>query len=179
VDGHASAQEKGLEAALIYLENSSLGPRLVGDMMSGVIAKCLTSTRARVKELGVSIVMMCVEIEKQEMVQDELTKGMDLKNPKVVAACITVFTQAIKYDLFFCIFLLIIPISKMSSHALLILESSVLRFSKQSSLPRNSLPSWRIETRVFEMRARRWRLHYGIGLDQRLEKTLVPSNQLW
>lgn len=96
VDPHAAAQEKGLEAALIFLENCSQGPRLVGDIMSGVVAKCLTATRARVKELGVTMVMMCVEVEKYEIVQDELTKGMDHKNPKIVAACISVLTQAIR-----------------------------------------------------------------------------------
>lgn len=39
---------------------------------------------------------MYVEIEKQEIVQEELMKGMENKNPKVVAACIVAMNSALK-----------------------------------------------------------------------------------
>lgn len=39
---------------------------------------------------------MYVEIEKHEVVQEELMKGMDQKNPKVVAACISALNTALK-----------------------------------------------------------------------------------
>ncbi|GLV37157.1 mini spindles [Carabus blaptoides fortunei] len=38
---------------------------------------------------------MYVEIEKQEAVQEELLKGMDSKNPKIVAACVSAVTLAL------------------------------------------------------------------------------------
>lgn len=39
---------------------------------------------------------MYIEIEKQDVVQEELMKGMDQKNPKVVAACTAALTSALK-----------------------------------------------------------------------------------
>ncbi len=86
-----------MEAVLIFLENSSQGPRIVSEIMAGVIAKCLTSSKVRTKELTSEITLMCVEIEKYEAVQEELMKGMEAKNPKVVAACIALLTQCLRY----------------------------------------------------------------------------------
>lgn len=39
---------------------------------------------------------MYVEIEKHEMVEEELLKGMEQKNPKVVAACTSTLNTALK-----------------------------------------------------------------------------------
>lgn len=39
---------------------------------------------------------MYVEIEKHEVVSEELIKGMEQKNPKVVAACVAALHQALK-----------------------------------------------------------------------------------
>lgn len=43
------------------------------------------------------ITLMYVEIEKYEIVQEEILKGIAAsKNPKVVAACIATLTQALR-----------------------------------------------------------------------------------
>ncbi|KAK4871577.1 hypothetical protein RN001_015701 [Aquatica leii] len=60
-DSNAIGQEKGLEAALAYIENYAHA-----------------------------------EIEKYEAVQDELTKGIDQRNPKIVVVCINAITTAIR-----------------------------------------------------------------------------------
>lgn len=39
---------------------------------------------------------MYIEIEKQDVVLEELLKGTDSKNPKVTAACVHILTQALK-----------------------------------------------------------------------------------
>lgn len=39
---------------------------------------------------------MYVEIEKQEIVEEELLKGMEHKNPKIVAACTAALNTALK-----------------------------------------------------------------------------------
>lgn len=39
---------------------------------------------------------MYIEIEKHEIVEEELLKGMEQKNPKVVAACISALNTALK-----------------------------------------------------------------------------------
>ncbi|KRF82972.1 protein mini spindles isoform X3 [Drosophila virilis] len=96
VDSNALAQEKGLEAALIFVENSSLAGRTVGDVMSGIVQKCIAAPKAKTKELSVQVTLMYVEIEKHEAVLEELVKGMDHKNPKIVSACVATTTQAMR-----------------------------------------------------------------------------------
>lgn len=65
--------------------------------MSGVIAKCVAAQKAKTRELAVQITLMYIEIEKYEAVQEEVLKGMEHKNPKIVAACVSVTTQALRY----------------------------------------------------------------------------------
>jgi hypothetical protein len=40
---------------------------------------------------------MYIEIEKFEAVQEEILKGMEHKNPKIVSACVSAITQALRY----------------------------------------------------------------------------------
>ncbi|XP_020818600.1 protein mini spindles isoform X1 [Drosophila serrata] len=96
VDSNAMAQEKGLEAALIFVENSGLAGRTVGDVMAGIVQKCIAAPRTKTKELSVQVTLMYVEIEKQEAVVDELVKGMEAKNPKIVSACVAATTLALR-----------------------------------------------------------------------------------
>ncbi|XP_034663855.1 protein mini spindles isoform X2 [Drosophila subobscura] len=96
VDSNALAQEKGLEAALIFVENSGLAGRTVGDVMSGIVQKCIAAPKTKTKELSVLVTLMYVEIEKQETVVEELVKGMDHKNPKIVSACVAAVTLALR-----------------------------------------------------------------------------------
>ncbi|KRF99998.1 uncharacterized protein Dwil_GK13258, isoform D [Drosophila willistoni] len=95
VDSNALAQEKGLEAALIFVENSGLAGRTVGDVMTGIVQKCIAAPKTKTKELAVQVTLMYVEIEKHEAVVEELVKGMDHKNPKIVAACVAAATLAL------------------------------------------------------------------------------------
>ncbi|XP_017847656.1 protein mini spindles isoform X3 [Drosophila busckii] len=96
VDSNALAQEKGLEAALIFVENSGLAGRTVGDVMTGIVQKCIAAPKTKTKELSVQVTLMYVEIEKHEAVVEELVKGMDHKNPKIVSACVAATTQAMR-----------------------------------------------------------------------------------
>lgn len=42
------------------------------------------------------ICLMYIEIEKAEVVQDELIKGLDNKNPKIVVACLETLRKALR-----------------------------------------------------------------------------------
>uniref|UniRef100_A0A8B9HZE3 Cytoskeleton associated protein 5 n=1 Tax=Astyanax mexicanus TaxID=7994 RepID=A0A8B9HZE3_ASTMX len=66
-----------------------------GEVVSGVVSKVFNQPKARAKELGTDICLMYVEIEKAEIVQDELIKGLDNKNPKIVVACIETLRKAL------------------------------------------------------------------------------------
>lgn len=51
-------------ASLLYIQ-----------VVSGIVAKCLGSPKAKIKDLAGQIVLMYIEIEKHEQVLDELVKG--------------------------------------------------------------------------------------------------------
>lgn len=65
--------------------------------MSGIITKCIAAPKAKTRELAVQVILMYIEIEKFEAVQEEILKGMDHKNPKIVSACVSAVTQALRY----------------------------------------------------------------------------------
>ncbi|XP_067902567.1 cytoskeleton-associated protein 5 isoform X2 [Heterodontus francisci] len=94
-DSNAVAQLKGLEAALNYIENAHVAGRTAGEVSSGVVNKVFNQPKARAKELGMEICLMYIEIEKTEPVQEELLKGLDNKNPKIIVACIETIRNAL------------------------------------------------------------------------------------
>ncbi|XP_063985359.1 protein mini spindles isoform X2 [Diachasmimorpha longicaudata] len=96
VDSNAAAQEKGMEAALVYVENAACAGKAVGEVMSGIVNKCIAAPKAKTKDLAVQLSLMFMEIEKHETVQEELLKGTEAKNPKIVSACINTLTLSLR-----------------------------------------------------------------------------------
>ncbi|XP_069821985.1 cytoskeleton-associated protein 5 isoform X3 [Dendropsophus ebraccatus] len=94
-ESNAVAQLKGLEAALVYIENAHVAGKTTGEVVSGVVNKVFNQPKARAKELGSDICLMYIEIEKGETVQEELLKGLDNKNPKIVVACVETLRRAL------------------------------------------------------------------------------------
>lgn len=64
-------------------------------MVAGVVTKCMNA-RPKTKQRGLDICMMYLEIEKQEAVQEEILKGLDNKQPKIVAGCVNFLRNAIR-----------------------------------------------------------------------------------
>lgn len=94
-ESNAVAQLKGLEAALAFVENAHVAGKTTGEVVSGVVTKVFNQPKARAKELGSDICLTYMEIEKAEVVQDELLKGLDNKNPKIVVACLETLRRAL------------------------------------------------------------------------------------
>ncbi|XP_028634347.1 cytoskeleton-associated protein 5 isoform X1 [Grammomys surdaster] len=94
-DSNAVVQLKGLEAALVYVENAHVAGKTTGEVVSGVVSKVFNQPKAKAKELGIEICLMYIEIEKGESVQEELLKGLDNKNPKIIVACIETLRKAL------------------------------------------------------------------------------------
>lgn len=65
--------------------------------MTGLVTKCVAAPKAKTKDFAAQISLMYVEIEKHEIVIEELLKGTEQKNPKIVSGCINIMTQAIRY----------------------------------------------------------------------------------
>lgn len=96
VDSNAVAQEKGLEATLAFVENSASAGKTVGEVMAGIVTKCISAPKAKTKDLAAQISLMYIEIEKHEAVLEELLKGTEHKNPKIVSGCVVIITQALR-----------------------------------------------------------------------------------
>ena len=97
VDSNAAAQEKGLTAvnAFVELASPAVSSKVASEIISGVIAKCLISPKVKTKELAHDIILMFIEIEKHELVLEELLKGVDNKTPKIVVTCINLLKLAL------------------------------------------------------------------------------------
>ena len=70
--------------------------RTAGDCTSGIVQKCLAAPKRGTQEKANEVLLMYCEIEKYEVVQEELMKGFAQKNPKVVAACVRALTTALR-----------------------------------------------------------------------------------
>ncbi|CAD0203565.1 unnamed protein product [Chrysodeixis includens] len=86
----------GLEAALVFVENCGHAGKTTGEVMSGIVAKCIAAPKTKTKDLALQVTLMYIEIEKHETVEEELIKGMEQKNPKVVAACVSALHTSLK-----------------------------------------------------------------------------------
>ncbi|XP_023365857.1 cytoskeleton-associated protein 5 [Otolemur garnettii] len=129
-DSNAVVQLKGLEAALVYVENAHVAGKTTGEVVSGVVSKVFNQPKAKAKELGIEICLMYIEIEKGEAVQEELLKGLDNKNPKIVVACIETLRKALR-----CLF------SKVEANALKELEEEWVKLPTGATKPSRFLRS--------------------------------------
>ncbi|KAK7076528.1 hypothetical protein SK128_004798 [Halocaridina rubra] len=95
-DSNAVAQEKALEAVLAFVENAHIASRTAGDVTIGIVQKCLAAPKRGTQDKSLEVILMYCEIEKYEVLQEELMKGFTQKHPKVVAACVKAVTTALR-----------------------------------------------------------------------------------
>ncbi|KAK3102168.1 hypothetical protein FSP39_009299 [Pinctada imbricata] len=96
IDNNAVAQEKALDAVQAFVENAAVAGRVCQDVVNGVITKCLNASKQKTKDKGIEIVMVYIEIEKQDIVQECLLAGLDNKQPKIVVGCIQTMRLALR-----------------------------------------------------------------------------------
>jgi cytoskeleton-associated protein 5 len=68
--------------------------RTVNEVASGLISKCLNG-RSKMKERAFDILLMYIEIEKQVEIEEELVKGLENKQPKIVQACLELLRKGL------------------------------------------------------------------------------------
>ncbi|CAN7938636.1 unnamed protein product, partial [Ixodes hexagonus] len=95
-DSNAVAQEKGLAAVLAFVENAQCANRACGDVLAGLVSKCIAAPKQRTRELALEIVLMYVEVERHEAVVEELVKALENKNPKIVAGCVMALRECLR-----------------------------------------------------------------------------------
>ncbi|CAI8010225.1 Cytoskeleton-associated protein 5 [Geodia barretti] len=70
-------------------EKSSEYNKTCEAVVAGIVTKCLNA-RPKTKQGGIDVCLMYTEIEQQAVVQEEITKGLTNKQPKIVTACVFV-----------------------------------------------------------------------------------------
>ena len=75
----------GLECCLAFAENCKSSPKTAGEVIEGLVQKCVAAPKAKTKELATQICLMYCEVEAHEKVIEQLLGGFANKNPKVVS----------------------------------------------------------------------------------------------
>ncbi len=109
IDPNENAREKALDAVFAFVEEANLAGkwgsiffckslifvlRTANEVASGLIAKCF-NTRSKMKERAFEILLMYIEIEKQVEIEEELVKGLENKQPKIVQACLELLRKGL------------------------------------------------------------------------------------
>ncbi|CAF3916372.1 unnamed protein product [Rotaria sordida] len=94
IDPNENAREKALDAILVFVEEAQVAGKTVGEVAPGLISKCLNG-RAKMKERAFDILLMYIEIEKQADIEEELIKGFENKQPKIVQACLELLRRGL------------------------------------------------------------------------------------
>lgn len=95
-DCNAVAQEKGLAAVLVFVESAQCAGRACGDVLGGLVAKCIAAPRQGTRDLALEVVLMYVEVRRHKMVVEELVRALDNKNTKIVAGCVLVLRECLR-----------------------------------------------------------------------------------
>ncbi|CAF0991048.1 unnamed protein product [Adineta ricciae] len=94
IDSHDNAREKALDAVFAFVEEASIAGKTVNEVSAGLITKCLNG-RPKMKERAFDILLMYIEIEKQVEIEEELVKGLENKQPKIVQACLEILRRGL------------------------------------------------------------------------------------
>ncbi|VDK33159.1 unnamed protein product [Taenia asiatica] len=94
-DNNAFAQEKALDVVLAFVENAAIAPRAASDVCAGIVSKCMNASRPKTKEKGIEILLYYIELEKTDVVLEEVLKGLSVKQPKVVVGCLQTLRTAL------------------------------------------------------------------------------------
>ncbi|KAL5108615.1 Cytoskeleton-associated protein 5 [Taenia crassiceps] len=94
-DSNAFAQEKALDVVLAFVENAAIAPRAAPDVCAGIVNKCMNASRPKTKEKGIEILLCYIELEKTDVVLEEVLKGLSAKQPKVVVGCLQTLRTAL------------------------------------------------------------------------------------
>ncbi|KAJ9121720.1 hypothetical protein QFC22_002341 [Naganishia vaughanmartiniae] len=96
-DSNAVAQEKGVDAVCALLKDSGENAaRTRPDVVPSLVDKCLGSTRAGTKRSAIELCMLYIEAENTgEGVINDLLRGLDAKQPKLVASTVTALKQIV------------------------------------------------------------------------------------
>ncbi len=65
------------------------------DICAGVVNKCLSASRVKTQKKGMEILLLFIELEKTDVVMEELIKGLSVKQPKIILGCLQTVRSAL------------------------------------------------------------------------------------
>ncbi|KAJ1736301.1 hypothetical protein LPJ61_000085 [Coemansia biformis] len=89
VDANMAAQEAAMSAAIAYVQYAPSPVRRREELVAGVVAKGLSSTKAGTRASSVELLLMLSEVDTPGPVVAGVLEGFDAKQPKAVAAAVT------------------------------------------------------------------------------------------
>ncbi|KRZ48785.1 Cytoskeleton-associated protein 5 [Trichinella nativa] len=97
-ESNVFALEKGLDAFVAFLTTGTISVKVAGNICPLIVQKCLGSTKKKIVEKAQELLMLLIELEKQEAVLNALVEGTQNKNPKVISGSLA--TAAVALQLF-------------------------------------------------------------------------------
>nr|CAB3231403.1 cytoskeleton-associated protein 5-like [Phallusia mammillata] len=85
---------QGLKATLLFVQRAHCAGKTGGEVISGILAKCFNS-KPKLREMGIEVCVMYIEIDKNELAIEELLKGLSNKQPKIVHACLDAIVKGL------------------------------------------------------------------------------------
>lgn len=97
-DSNAVAQEKGVECLVALIKNAGETAAKTRDgVMPALVEKCLGSTRGGTRSQAIELALQYVEVENGGSgVVGDLLPGLNAKQPKAVAGCITALKEIVR-----------------------------------------------------------------------------------
>ncbi|KAF1744079.1 hypothetical protein MXB_2712, partial [Myxobolus squamalis] len=95
-DTNLPAQEKALDIILKIIKmNLNVSKQISNELAPGIVSKCLSS-KPKLKAISAEIFLQFIENEDKTCVIAALKNGLSAKQPKIISACVDIFTQALK-----------------------------------------------------------------------------------
>ncbi|KRZ17114.1 Cytoskeleton-associated protein 5, partial [Trichinella zimbabwensis] len=95
-ESNVFALEKGLDAFAAFLTTGTISVKVAGNICPSIVQKCLGSTKKKIVEKAQELLMLLIELEKQEAVLNALVEGTQNKNPKVISGSLATATAALQ-----------------------------------------------------------------------------------
>ncbi|KAJ2873191.1 hypothetical protein GGH93_003409 [Coemansia aciculifera] len=96
LDTNMAAQEAGLATAIAFVQNAPNPTRRREEMVAGVVSKCLAATKAGTRAQGLELLLLLSEVDTPGPVVTGVIEGFDAKQPKAVAAAVTVVREIVR-----------------------------------------------------------------------------------
>ncbi|KAI7835029.1 hypothetical protein BX661DRAFT_202747 [Kickxella alabastrina] len=88
LDTNMAAQEAGITTVIAFVENAPNPTRRREEIISGIVSKCLSATKAGTRTQSIELLLLLSEVDTPAPVVTGILEGFDAKQPKALAAAV-------------------------------------------------------------------------------------------